>query len=95
MIENLIALRIDALHPIYLTCMDLDQVKQRLGKRLALFGNIPNELLEVGEPHEIVEITKVRLKTVAPSGGYCQGTGNSLPDLAWIARIAASCSRRP
>ena len=82
--EDLIALGVDALHPIDPTCMDIDEVKARLGHRLCLVGNIPNDLLSEGTPEQVAELTRQRLRTIAPGGGYCVGAGNSVP--AW-ARI--------
>ena len=45
-------------------------------------GNISNEILAEGTPEEVAELTKKRLKTIAPGGGYCLGSGNSVPDWA-------------
>ena len=78
--EDLIALGIDALHPIDPTCMDIDEVKRRVGERVCLIGNISNELLEVGSPDEVAELVRQRLRTIAPGGGYLLGAGNSVPE---------------
>jgi hypothetical protein len=42
MIEDLIALGVNALHPIDPTCMDIEQVKPLVKRRLAIIGNISN-----------------------------------------------------
>jgi uroporphyrinogen decarboxylase len=78
--EDLIGLGIDALHPIDPTCMDIEKVKREYGKRLCLFGNIPNDLLMQGTPEEIRELVIKRIKALAPGGGYCVASGNSVPD---------------
>ncbi len=84
MIEDLIAIGVNALHPIDPTCMDIEKVKPLVKNRLAIFGNISNELLEKGTPHEVAELTRLRLRKLAPGGGYCLGSGNSVPDWARI-----------
>jgi uroporphyrinogen decarboxylase len=45
-------------------------------------GNISNEILMEGTPEEVSALTKKRLKEIAPGGGYCLGSGNSVPDWA-------------
>jgi uroporphyrinogen decarboxylase len=84
LIEDLIAVGINALHPIDPTCMDIEQVKAKVKNRLTIIGNISNELLENGTPEQIAELTKMCLRKLAPGGGYCLGTGNSVPDWAKI-----------
>jgi uroporphyrinogen decarboxylase len=89
LVEDLIALGVDALHPIDPTCMDIEEVKKEVGDRLCLIGNISNEILEVGTPEEVAELTKKRLKALAPGGGYCLGSGNSVPYWAKIENYRA------
>lgn len=82
--EDLIAVGVDALHPIDPTCMDIEEVKTEVGNRLCIMGNISNELLMTGSPEDVVQLTKERLKTLGPGGGYCLAAGNSVPDWAKI-----------
>jgi uroporphyrinogen decarboxylase len=89
LIEDLIHLGIDALHPIDPTCMDIEEVKEDVGDRVCIIGNISNELLMNGTPEEIAELTKSRLKKLAPGGGYCLGSGNSVPNWARIENYRA------
>jgi uroporphyrinogen decarboxylase len=89
LIEDLIHLGVDALHPIDPTCMDIEEVKDRVGERLCLIGNISNEILLTGTPREVAELTKKRIKALAPGGGYCLGSGNSVPDWARIENYRA------
>jgi uroporphyrinogen decarboxylase len=88
-IEDLIALGVDALHPIDPTCMDIFSLKHKVGSRLTLIGNISNQLLEEGTPDEVAALTKQLLREVAPGGGYCLGSGNSVPDWAKIENYKA------
>jgi len=81
LLEDLIAVGVDALHPIDPTCMDIEEVEEKVGDRLCLIGNISNEILAIGTPEEVAELTRRRLRALAPGGGYCLGSGNSVP--AW------------
>jgi uroporphyrinogen decarboxylase len=87
--EDLIAMGIDALHPIDPTCMNIDEAKARLGHRVCLVGNISTELLADGTPDQVAELTRRRLRTIAPGGGYCLGSGNSVPAWAKIENYRA------
>lgn len=88
-VEDLIALGVDALHPIDPTCMDIAALKRKVNGRLALIGNISNQLLEEGTPDEVAALTRQRLREVAPGGGYCLGSGNSVPDWAKLENYKA------
>jgi uroporphyrinogen decarboxylase len=89
LLEDLIALGVDALHPIDPTCMDIIQVKEKVKGRLSIIGNISTQLLEEGTPEEVSSLTRLRLRQVAPGGGYCLGSGNSVPDWAKIENYRA------
>jgi uroporphyrinogen decarboxylase len=89
LMEDLISLGVDALHPIDPTCMDIEQVKEQVGDRICIIGNISNELLLTGTPDEVAELTKARLKALAPGGGYCLAAGNSVPNWAKIENYRA------
>ena len=89
LLEDLIGLGVDALHPIDPTCMDIEEVKEKVGSRLTIIGNVSNEVLATGSPGDVAELTKRRLKALAPGGGYCLGSGNSVPDWAQIENYRA------
>lgn len=82
LMDDLLDIGIDALHPIDPTCVDINEMKQRIGDRVTLFGNISNEILQNGTPEEVAALTRKRLREVAPGGGYALGSGNSVPDWA-------------
>jgi uroporphyrinogen decarboxylase len=94
--DDLIALGIDAVHPIDPTCMEIEEVQERVGDRICLLGNVSNELLAEGTPQDIEEVTRRRLKRLAPGGGYCLGSGNSVPSWARLENyqaMIATCLR--
>ncbi len=82
LLEDLIGLGLDALHPIDPTCLDIVQVKRIVGDRICLIGNVSTELLQTGEPVEVEAVVKNLIREIAPGGGYCVSSGNSVPEWA-------------
>ena len=56
---------------------------------MTLIGNVSNEMLMLGTPEDIAARTKELLKIMAPGGGYCLSSGNSVPDWAKIENYRA------
>ena len=73
---------VDVVQPIDPTCLNIVEFKQKYGDRICLVGNVANELLRRGSPAEVEARVKELLAEVAPGGGYCVGSGNSVPDWA-------------
>ena len=82
LMEDLIDIGLDVIQPIDPTCMDIAKVKKKYGERICIIGNVSNELLRSGSTEEIEATVKQLLREVAPKGGYCLGSGNSVPDWA-------------
>lgn len=82
LMEDLIDLGVDVLQPIDPTCMDIIKVKEIYGDRLCLVGNVSNELLQSGIPSEVEDLVKGLIRKCGPGGGYCVGSGNSVPEWA-------------
>ena len=80
LMEDIIDIGSDLLHPIDPTCMSFKETKEKYGDRLAFAGNVSNELLRSGTTDEIDERVKYLIKTVAPGGGYCLAAGNSVTE---------------
>jgi uroporphyrinogen decarboxylase len=79
--EDLIGCGVGVLHPIEPQAMDIREVKRRYGDRLCLMGNLDlSGPLTRGTPEEVEQEVKRLLREVAPGGGYCLGSGNSVPD---------------
>ena len=74
---------IDGLHAIEPGAnMDIFELKQRYGHRLALLGNLDCDLLARGTPAEVDRAVLKLMRHVAPGGGYVFSTANSvLPDV--------------
>ena len=80
-IDDIIACGYNALHPCEPASMDILELKRKYGGRLCLMGNINlDSTLCLGTPDDVAEEVKLRLRTVAPGGGYCCGSSNSIPE---------------
>ncbi len=76
--EDLIDCGIDALQPIEPAAMDIREVKRRYGDRLALIGNVEVDLLARGAEEQVRAEVRRLLREVAPGGGYCLGSSNTI-----------------
>jgi uroporphyrinogen decarboxylase len=80
-VEDLIECGYNALHPCEPASMDIVQLKKRYAGQLCLCGNIDlDSTLTLGTPEQVAEEVKRRIQTVAPGGGYCCGSSNSVTD---------------
>lgn len=78
-LDDIIACGFNALHPIEPKAMDIAALKQRVGDRLCLIGNIDlGYTLTRGTPAEVEAEVRERIRTVGPGGGYCVGSSNSI-----------------
>jgi len=80
-LDDLIDCGFHALHPIEPNSMDIEYLKKQYGHRLCLCGNINLDYtLTLGTPEEVEQEVKDRLRQIAPGGGYCLGSSNSVPE---------------
>ncbi|MFH0988990.1 MAG: uroporphyrinogen decarboxylase family protein [bacterium] len=71
---------VDAIHPIEPKAMQIAEVKQRYGDKLCLIGHVDVDLLSRGTPAEVRERVRLNIEQAAFNGGYCAGSGNSIPE---------------
>lgn len=70
---------IDALHPIEPKAMDIIELKQKVGQHLCLIGNVDlGYTLTRGSPEEVEQEVKQKIHALAPGGGYCLGSSNTI-----------------
>jgi len=79
-IDMIVDSGIDCLDPIDpVAGMDLREVKEKYGKRIALKGNVDcAHLMTLGTPAQVVAATKEALRTGGPGGGYILSSSNSI-----------------
>jgi len=78
--DEIIACGVDAIHPIESKAMDIREVKRLYGDKLCLLGNVDVDILARGTPEQIRGIVKENVEMVGANGGYCVGSGNSIPE---------------
>jgi len=80
-LDDLVECGYNAIHPCEPASMDIAELKGQYGGRLCLCGNIDlDSTLTRGTPADVEEEVKLRLRTIAPGGGYCCGSSNSVPE---------------
>lgn len=79
-LDDLINCGVNAVHPIEPLGMDISKLKKEYGSKLCLIGNIglENELT-IGTPKDVDSLVKKRIMEIAPGGGYCCGSSNTIP----------------
>ena len=78
-LEDLIAIGVDALNPIEPKAMDINDLKRRCAGRLAIFGNIDlGSTLVLGTPADVKAEVRQRILDLAPGGGYGVSSSNSI-----------------
>jgi uroporphyrinogen decarboxylase len=88
-LDDLIGCGICALHPIEPAAMDIREVKRRYGDRLCLIGNVEVDTLSRGTPGQVRREVQALLRDVAPGGGYCLGSSNTIPNYARLENYQA------
>jgi uroporphyrinogen decarboxylase len=78
--DRIIDCGVNALHPIEPKAMKLKDVKSKYGDKLSLIGSIDVDLLCRGSEQEIIDKVKENVEAAAFNGGYCIGSGNSIPE---------------
>lgn len=80
-LEDIIEIGFNALHPIEPKAMEINALKRSVGDRLCLIGNIDlGYTLTLGTPQEVEAEVKERIRTLAPGGGYCVSSSNSITE---------------
>ncbi len=88
-LEDLLSLGMNALHPIEPDAMDIVALKRQIGERVTLVGNIDLNKLATGTPEEVEQLTRDTLRQVAPGGGYILSSSNSLPGYCRVENVLA------
>lgn len=78
--DEIIDCGVDAIHPIEPKAMDIVDVKKRYGDKLCLLGNVDVDVLARGTREQIRSTVRENIERVGYNGGYCVGSGNSIPE---------------
>jgi uroporphyrinogen decarboxylase len=78
-LDDLLEVGFDGIHPIQPQCMDIKQVKAHLKGKAAVLGNIDcSFLLPFGAEDEVEEVVRQTIEVAAPGGGYIISSSNSI-----------------
>jgi uroporphyrinogen decarboxylase len=88
--DDLIEIGVNALHPIEPKAMDIAEVKRKVGGKLCLIGNVDlGYTLTRGTPAEVRAEVRERIRTCGPGGGYCVGSSNTVTNYVPLANYKA------
>jgi uroporphyrinogen decarboxylase len=94
-LELLVEQGIDCLNPMEPAAgMDIGEVKQRIGKKVALWGNVDcSDLLTFRKPEDVRKATRECIRQAAPGGGYILSSSNvihsAVPPENFLAMVEA------
>ena len=71
---------IDARHSFQDNIEPVEQVYRKYGDRIAILGGMDVDLLSRGTTGQVRARAREILEACAPGGGFCMGSGNSLPN---------------
>jgi uroporphyrinogen decarboxylase len=77
--SDIAACGFNALQPIEPNAMDIREVKRRYGNCFCLIGNVDVDILSRSKPEIVRQQVRDLLRDIAPGGGYCLGSGNTVP----------------
>lgn len=89
-LHDLVEIGFNGIHPIEPESMDIVEAREIVGSKVCLIGNLSLvHPLGFGTPEEVSTASKALIRRMAPGGGYCFSSGNSIPDYIsyenWIA----------
>jgi len=82
LMDDLLTLGMNAIHPIEPECMSLREMKERYGHRVCLVGNVSVDALSRGTPDEVRAQVRECIATAGPGGSYMISSSNSIPSYA-------------
>jgi uroporphyrinogen decarboxylase len=88
-LDDLHELGVNALQPIEPLAWDIRELKDRYGDTFSLIGNVDVDLLARGTTEAIRNTVDTLIEQVGPGGGYCVGSGNTIPDYVPVQNFRA------
>jgi len=78
-LDDLLEVGFDGIHPIQPQCMDIGEVKRHLAGKACILGNIDcRDLLPSGTEEEVIRCVQETIEKAAPGGGYIISSSNSI-----------------
>lgn len=88
-LDDLLSLGMNALHPLEPDAVDIGALKRRVGARVTLVGNIDINVLSMGSPAEVEQLTRATIRQAAPGGGYILSSSNSVTNACRVENVLA------
>jgi uroporphyrinogen decarboxylase len=89
-IEDFIEIGLDIINPVQPLAMDPLETKKRFGSRLTLWGAVDEQrVLPFGTAEDVANEVKLRLRTLAPGGGFILSPAHNVQADTSIANIMA------
>ena len=89
-LDDLLTLGMNGLHPIEPGAVDINEVKRRYGHRLCLVGNIDlHYTLTLGTPAEVEAEVRERIEQVGRGGGYIISSANTITSYCKLENVLA------
>lgn len=79
-LQDLLAMGIQGIHPIDPNCMDIRAFKREHGHRVCVLGNVNVNTLSMGTPEATYSEVRGLIRDLGPGFGYMLSSGNSVPD---------------
>ena len=81
---------VDILNPVQPLAMDPARLKKRYGKHLSFWGAVDDQkVLPLGSPEEVEAEVRLRLRQLAPGGGYILCSSHNVQPGTPMANIRA------
>lgn len=77
-LPDLLALGMNAIHPLEPGAMDIHEVKKQYGDKVTLIGNVDITTLTLGTENDVRNEVFSLMDSVSPGGGYILSSSNSL-----------------
>lgn len=88
-LDDILALGPNALHPIEAKCNDIYQLKRDIGDRVCLNGNLDVDLIARGTRQQVVDETWRLLTHLSKGGSYMFSSGNAVSYFANVDNVLA------
>lgn len=89
-LDGLLTLGMKGLHPIQPAAMNINELKEKYGKRVCLVGNIDLDYtLPLGTQAEVEAEVEKRITEIGRGGGYIISSANSLTDYCKLENVEA------
>jgi len=88
-LEDLLTLGMNGLHPLEPECLSLQELKQQIGQKVCLVGNVSVDILARGTTEQTRSEVQRCLRDGSPGGGYMITSSNSIPSYAIPANVLA------